>query len=242
MNIKTALSAALDIIFPPRCMVCLDIIPLDKPKWICAECDGLLEIIKEPVCTRCGARAEAERSLCAGCTGKRPHEFLESNRALFVYDDITKRLIYNFKYLNHPEIAEGLSKTMLGPNVRDYLRASDTLAYVPLHRRRLYGRGFNQAEAFAEKISAETGVPLVNLLSRRRDTKPQSALDYHSRLENLTNAFEINKKTDIRGKDIVVVDDVYTTGATLEACAEALKKAGAARVRGFTVAVAVKDS
>jgi len=241
MGLKTVLNAALDVIYPPRCMVCLDIIPLDRPKWICAECDGLLETIAEPVCARCGAGAEPGRALCAGCSSKHPHEFLTGNRALFIYDDITKRLIYNFKYLNHPEIAEGLAQFLSGPAVRDYLRA-DILTYVPLHRRRLYSRGFNQAEAFAKNVSAVTGVPSFNLLSRGRDTKPQSLLHYQSRLENLTNAFKINKKTDIRGKDVLVIDDIYTTGATLEACAKELKNGGAARVRGFTVAVAVKDS
>ena len=241
MDFKSAVSAALDFIFPPRCMVCLDIIPAGQPKWICAECDGLLEFITEPVCVRCGAHTESERGLCAGCAGNPEHINLESNRALFVYDDITKRLIYNFKYLNHPEIAEGLSEIMPGPVFRDYLRA-DMLTYVPLHRRRLYKRGFNQTEAFAKAVAGKTGVPLHNLLTRKRDTKPQSSLHYHSRLENLTNAFEINKKTDIRNKSVIIIDDIYTTGATMEACAETLKKGGAARVKGFSVAVAVKDS
>jgi len=229
---------ALDLIFPPRCMICLDIIPLDKPKWRCAECDGLLEPIVNP-CSRCGAPSAG--GLCAECAGRPPLEYIRCNRSMYVYDAAAQRMIHNFKYNHHPEIARGLGTLVLNGGRLEYLRDADLIAYVPLHRKRLVKRGFNQAELFAKEISAAAGLPLTHALRRERDTAPQFGFDYVSRHENIAGAFAADGRLEIKNKRVIVIDDVCTTGATLNACAEVLMKNGAARVTAFTIAVAVKE-
>ena len=228
----------LDLIFPPRCMICLDIMPFDGPRWLCGECIGLLEPITGAVCKRCGAPSENE--VCAECLKTGRNDSLDGNCSVFAYDDTVKRLIYNFKYLNHPEIARGLGALLQSMDMA-FLQAMDYLTYVPLHRHRHTKRGYNQAKLLAHELSKITGVPLINILIRKKDTKPQSQLDYISRIYNMEGALAVKSGHDIKSKTITVVDDIYTTGITLNACAEALKLKGAKRVTGFTLAIALKD-
>ena len=219
-------------------MICLDIIPLDKPRWICAECGGLPEFIKKG-CARCGAPMENE--FCGECSGRvNANAFLDGNRSLFVYDGAAKRMIHNFKYARHPEIARGLGELIKKSGEPFF--AADYLTYVPLHKSRAAGRGYNQSLLLAGEISETTGIPLISPLSRIKNTKPQSGLDYLSRAANIEGAFAINNKHDLTNKTVVIVDDIHTTGATLNACAELLKNKGASRVYGFTLAVAVKNA
>ena len=240
MGIYHVYDKAMDLIFPPRCMVCLDIVLFDAPRWFCAECGGLLAAAGEDVCIRCGAPADGGTG--AGSCDCKGHDFLDGNRALLLYDDIAKRLIYNFKYYNHPEIARGLGAYMEGKVDLDYFKGADCLTYVPAHRSRYIKRGYNQAYLLARQISRLTGVRLTGLLERKKDTKPQSILDHASRVNNLKEAFVLKSKHDIYKKSIIIIDDIYTTGATLEACAEALKAGGAARAAGYTLAVALKNT
>jgi len=176
--------------------------------------------------------------MCEACSGRHTHGFPSGNRALFVYDDIVQRVIHNFKYLNHPEFAEGL---IAAAGDSSLSIDADIITWVPLHRNRLNARGFNQAEALAEQLSKATGVPCAETLVRVADTQPQSSLSIHARADNLRGAFKARRGADVAAKRVIITDDIYTTGATLEACAQILAELGAADVRGFTAAVAIRD-
>jgi len=235
MTVKDVAERALDYLFPPRCMICLDIIPPNAPERLCPECDDLLEMIVSP-CARCGVPSEA--ALCAECSGRPARDGLDGNRALFVYDEPVKKMIHNLKYGSRPEIARGLGRYVKDGGFGDYFSSADYLTFVPLHRNRAMRRGYNQAELIAREISSVTGVPVMNALARKKDTAPQAGLDYYSRLNNLRGAFAAVDR-GAASKKFIIVDDIYTTGATLNACAEALKSRGAAGVKGFTAAVAI---
>jgi len=229
---------ALDLMFPPRCVICPTILPYNGPRVVCESCEGLLETINNG-CVRCGAPAENE--LCADCINKTAHGFLDGNRALFVYDDAVKRMIHNLKYLNRPDVARGLRGFLRRDEYSAFFSSADYFAFVPMHRGRASRRGYNQAELLAREASKITNIPLICALRRRRETKPQSGLDYVSRMSNLNGAFAACGNVDITMKNIIIIDDIYTTGATLNECAKVLKAEGAANVRGFTIAVAVKE-
>ena len=240
--IKKIIDKALDFIYPPRCMVCLEIIPLTETKWLCRLCKDLVKPIENPTCIKCGAPVENDNQrICVGCMGNKRDFYLQKNFALFVYDDIIRRLIHNFKFANHPEIARGIGIFIKEKKNASIFEDVDYLTYIPLHRKRQAKRGYNQALLIAREISGLTGIPIAPMLKRKRDTKAQSLLNYAARVNNVKDAFEVCGNAGIATKTIMLIDDIYTTGNTLNACAQALLKKGAKNVVSFTVAVAVKN-
>ena len=179
--------------------------------------------------------------MCAACLA-RPHDF-ERARSLFRYDDASKPLILAFKHgdrLDHaPAFAGWLERTG-----RPLFADADMLVPVPLHRWKLWRRRYNQAALLAEGLARLIGVPHEPLiLEKKRPTKSQGEMpSAKARRRNVLGAFRVvpNKADGVRGRKIVLVDDVFTTGATLSACARALKRAGAARVDALTLARVVR--
>ncbi len=219
------LRSVLDFALPPRCGGCGTIV--DDIDSFCAGCWTDLHFLQGG-CLRCGLPLEAtDADICAVCLA-RPHR-IDRIRAAVAYGDISRSIAMRLKYGRKVALARTMSRYMhplIGEVPDDAI-----LVPVPLHRARLWSRGFNQSAIVARELGRRAGVPVaVDALKRVRRTPPLKGLTMHQRRRTVAGAFRAGKKFDLKGRTVVLVDDVFTTGSTANACARVLKRAGAARV------------
>jgi ComF family protein len=218
--------ALLDLLFPPRCAGCGRVGVL-----FCAACQAQIEPIAPPVCLRCG-RPHRGAGLCADC--RRSASCLDEIAAAAVFAGTLRQAIHAFKYDNGRALAPILG-ARLAENWRVARRSADVIIPVPLHAARLAERGYNQSVLLARILAEATGVPIrEDVLVRHKATQQQALLNAAERRANVKDAFIC--QGDVGNLRVVLVDDVCTTGSTLEACAEALRGAGAASVWALTLA------
>ena len=223
--------ALLDLLFPPRCPGCGRIGIL-----FCEACRAQVEPIRPAVCSRCG-RPLHHAELCADC--QRTRSSLDAIFAAVVFAGPLREAIHSLKYANGRALAGPLGEYLVTA-WRQTGRAADRIVPVPLHASRLAERGYNQSALLARVLGAEIGVPVdETLVIRRKATQQQALLNAAERRANVKDAFVC--QGNVVGLHIALVDDVCTTGSTLEACADALRKAGAASVWAFTLARARWD-
>lgn len=229
------LKGVVDFLLPPRCFCCREAVATQG--GLCAACFASLSFITEPVCGGCGypfAHDLPEGTLCGACTRLRPA--FDAARAALVYDDASKRLVLGFKRAERTQGLATLAKWLARAG-HAALGGADVIVPVPLHPRRLFARRFNQAAVLAKALSRGTGVALdVLSLERARNTPSQGGKGAVKRAQNVRGAFRARGGKVFGGRSVVLVDDVLTTGATADACARALKKAGATRVTALTLA------
>jgi ComF family protein len=217
----------LDLIYPPRCPGCGRI-----GSAFCESCQDRIEWIRPPVCRRCGCPIPYD-GLCTHC--QRVPSSLDGVLAAAVFSDPLRQAIHALKYENAMSVAGPLGAIMSGAWRLGSLPEADVILPVPLHSRRQAERGYNQSTLLARILGRSVGVPVdERILVRERATRPQVGLDQSARKQNVEGAFVCRGR--VAGRTFAVVDDVCTTGATLEACAGALKASGAALVWGFTLA------
>jgi ComF family protein len=224
-------SYLLDLIYPPRCIFCRNIISIDKPRGICTECNKELPFVVQPMCEKCGKplKDSAHAVYCHDCF-KQSHEY-DQSWAVFVYEGIVRQTIYRFKYGDHPEYAKYLGIFMAKQLQQLAKCQADLIIPVPIHHTRKKQRGYNQAEKLVKVISYETHIPYdSSVLLRIKETKPQSGLSPKQRKNNLKKAFGISDDSKIKQKKILLVDDIYTTGSTADCCSRLLKQKGAKEV------------
>jgi ComF family protein len=222
---------SLDWIFPPHCGGCNDL----GKRW-CSNCQSKTELIKLPVCNKCGGPVIQKEFVHKRCISE--FNSIEFIRAYGIYRSPLSNAIHKLKYHHDIGISESLAPYII-QLYKEINWETDYIIPVPLSREKLNERGFNQAKLIATPFSLAINRPLLsNVLVKIYDTKSQVGLSREERTINVQNAF-IVREDIIAGKRIVLVDDVSTTGATLEACAKALKKAGAASIVGLTLAKAV---
>lgn len=216
-------------IFPVRCPMC-DIIIGGQKITCCNQCQKQLPYIKSPRCMKCGkAINNEEKEYCADCISKK-HLFYQGI-ALWSYQKDVKQAVYRFKYKNRREYGIYFAEEILK---RYYHQIkgwnADGIVPVPLYKKRHKKRGFNQAELISQVLGSYLNLPVYgNLVSRIKNTKPQKELNDKERQKNLKNAFKISKNS-VELKRVIIVDDIYTTGATVDAVAMHLLNAGAERV------------
>lgn len=229
--------AAIDLVLPPVCAGCHQ--PVADPGAFCGACWGRLRLIERPYCERLGIPFGYDLgpgALSAEAIADPPP--FDRARAAVVYDDVAREVVQSLKYRDRTELA-GLVGRMTARAARELLVDADVLVPVPLHPRRLWMRRFNQAALIAGVIGRESGVPVsLEALQRIRATRAQVGLSGRERADNVRGAFRVPPaaKPEIAGRKIVLVDDVLTTGATIEAATRALKRAGAARIDVATFA------
>lgn len=227
---------AIGLLFPRRCPVCHDVVE-EPGELVCDICRTRLVRVRAPFCQKCGKPLlSEEREYCQDCSRK-AHEF-RTGRAPFVYDQIMRRSIAKFKYGGRKEYASFYAEEILRRSAREILLwKAEVLVPVPLHASRKRKRGFNQAELLAKELSYRSGIPMdPKLLVRVKKTRAQKELNDQERLENLKNAFSV-REGPIPYKNIILVDDIYTTGSTVDAAAKALKERGAEQVYVLCVCV-----
>ncbi len=217
----------IDLLFPPRCGGCQS----PGSLW-CATCRAAVISLTPPWCEKCGEPFVTDR-LCANC---RTHPLvIEKIRSVALFDGVLRQAIHRFKYERLAALAEPFG-LMLADCWRTEQFAADWLIPVPLHPSRERDRGYNQSELLARNLARHVSVPVSpHGLRRTRATAVQMTLNAAERRENVAGAFECVEKR-VRGTRVVIIDDVGTTGATLDACAQAVLQAGAVSVMGLTLA------
>ena len=217
----------LDLLFPLRCLGCGS-----EGKLLCAECCRSLPRIKQPFCQGCGTPLRGG-SLCPSCLN---HPLvIDGIRSVFLFGGIVRQAVHEFKYRHIKAMSAPLGQLM-ADFLRTYPLPGDVLMPVPLHPRRIRERGYNQAAMLAKEIGRLRDLPVAETtLVRQRDTVTQAqAASAAERRSNVRDAFTCRQQ--LHNERVLLIDDVCTTGATLDACAAALKTAGAGPVWGFTVA------
>ena len=232
--------AALDLVFPAVCPVCASALAEGRRDPLCGPCWSAIPRIVPPCCARCGAGlaatvtpASGVLEVCGRCRGEPPA--WDWARAGAAYEGPVRQAIHALKFERRAALARPLAALVLEPWGTELAGRVDALVPVPLARARERERGFNQATLLAEHLAAALGVPVrPRWLTRVRATQSQSELGAAERWANVRGAFQA--RAGVAGRDVVVVDDVITTGATAAECARALRAAGARRVGVLTVA------
>jgi ComF family protein len=203
--------------------------------WLCATCSRRIRSLEEPLCPRCGRELEDHRRSC-GCQARL--RALARIRSAAAYQGPLEQALHRFKYEGWRVLAPTLAGLMADRLLEPIGTAGEraTLLAVPLHRRRLRERGYNQSELLARELRRRWARhEVAGRLVRLRDTPPQVGLDRPGRRQNVAGAFAW-VGPDLAGRPVLLVDDVATTGSTLEACGRALRAAGAGRIEAVTVA------
>jgi len=221
----------IDLIFPKTCFHCEISLKINE-RFLCSECEKKLTLL-EVICPVCGAPKTEEN--CRVCETNN-FQF-DKARSIFLFNEIVQKLIHEFKYNEMTKIAKYFGKYTQRYLVKFHpFDKIDIIAPVPLHKVRKRDRGFNQAELLAKEISQNMYWNCIPTLIRRtRFTETQTKLKKSERQVNVAKAFNINSKIDLKGKNILLVDDVFTTGATTNSIAKVLKEHKADKVYVLTV-------
>ena len=219
----------LNLLFPPHCVGCRRL-----GSWYCDDCLRGVASVEPPLCVRCG-NPGVSVSLCARCRISPPQ--IDQIRSVAYFEHALRKAIHKLKYRGCTVLAEPLGDLMAGYWMRQSdLTTPDVIVPVALHASRLRERGYNQAQLLARRLASQMGVEVdERSLVRQRATIPQTELSGDERKENVRDAFRC-VGGNLAGKQVLLVDDVCTTGATLEACAAALYEGGATRVDALTLA------
>ena len=220
---------ALDLLFPQWCVGCGR-----EGEYICQQCRESLSFISPPVCPKCG-KPQSEARLCSACVNW--DSAIDNIRSPLIFDGVIRQAIHELKYRNLRALVPLIAQLLY-----EYFRTNslpgDVILPVPLHKKRLRERGYNQSLLIARELGKLTGIPVdVHSLVKNSHTTPQAkTTSVEERRENVAGAFSCTGD-NLKGKSIILIDDVTTSGATLDACAASLKAAGAASVRGLVMAI-----
>ena len=237
MSARRLFTAIGTLCFPPHCAACR--VSTEPGVHLCADCAQTARRIEAPFCECCSQQfdgAITQRFTCSNCAGREVH--FECAVAAYLSRGVVRDFLHAFKYsgqfhLRRP-LAGWLAKALEDPRISS--GPFDALVPVPLHHIRFREREFNQAAELAALVSQRCGVPVLHALKRIRNTSTQTKLDRAERMENLRGAFRVRHTARVKDRHILLVDDVFTTGSTVEECSRVLLHAGAASVRVITVA------
>jgi competence protein ComFC len=241
---KIWFTRGLEWLYPPKCLLCGELLPLEKAeRELCTRCKEEMPWITQLICVQCGRPLlSGEEMRCERC---RQSAFVFDRAiSVFIYEEIHQS-IKRFKFRECKHDAVGLGKIManyLKTFYADLLEETDYLIAVPMHHKKQQKRGFNQSILLAKEIEKHTGIPCVeDCLVRTRNTVPQSKLTPTQRRVNIQNAFLLKDKEKLQEKNIVLVDDIFTTGATVNECTTILYQGGAKKVTVFCLSIAVES-
>ncbi len=229
-------SDVLNLVYPLRCLVCDEPLEAADEYRLCKRCVDEIRPNPKPWCPRCGRSVWRVDLLCPEC--RRTRYNFERTYSGYLYDGVLKECIHLFKYEGAQVLSRVLSVLMVrfirsNPQIIDGI---DAVLPVPLHRKRLRQREYNQSAMLASSVSKEFKLPFLDAVVKQRSTLPQNALNKEQRRHNVQGAFVARQGQAAAGRTILIVDDVFTTGSTIDECSRALLDAGAYRVRAVTLA------
>ena len=240
--IKALFNGLIDLIYPPHCFTCQNYIPPDSTnKELCLECIKKIKFNIPPFCLKCSRHLEqpVKHPVCQSCRKIKPH--FDFAWCACLYSNELKQLIHQFKYSQKTQLKHLFISLMVN-FIQTYsldIQQFDLIMPISLHTTRLRERGFNQSEILARGIAFQFDLNFCNNnLIRFRHTKPQASLRQKERWTNIQGAFRIKHPGAVKGKNILIIDDLLTTGSTASEAACILKSAGVARVGILTLAVA----
>ena len=239
MIITDFLSEISDVVFPPLCIGCSHVLRHEEEKVFCKTCRKDIHYLTGSHCPVCGTLfpdSPAGNHLCGSCLEESPRYTIA--RAALMYDGIVLDAIHQFKYSQNLAFGQALAKIFAGFDFPDIdWHRYDVIVPVPLHIRRLRSRGFNQSLILARALGERHKIRVdFSLLKRRKFTLTQTGLNKKERELNIKGVFEVTCPQKAKAKNILLIDDVFTTGATINECAKTLKKSGAACVAALTLA------
>jgi ComF family protein len=245
VHVSRGVAFLLNCLYPPRCRFCKQSTPGQNEGCFCPGCQSKIRLISHPMCTRCGRPfidVSGEDHECGVCLTRAPH-FLKA-RAWACYPregderHPLRAVLQQFKYSRKVSLGKALGSLMARAGRDDFRDVTlDCIIPVPLHPRRLRWRGFNQSVILGREVTRLWGVPMDPLvLLRSKETVPQTELAEDERRRNVRAAFAVNPMKSIAGKSLLILDDVYTSGATVNECSRTLLRAGAKEVYVFTLA------
>lgn len=232
--LKDAGGEILQILYPARCPICHDIAPWHEE--ICPECRKRLPYIRMKRCRICGKPVEETEVYCDDC--QKIHHIYNEGTGVFLYDDVMRETMSYLKYKHRREYGRVLGN-LVYEETRDQICRwnPEAIVPVPVHKRKKEERGYNQAEEIARPIAERSEVPLrTDLLFRTEETRAMKNLTAVERRQNLQHAFSVAKDQKIPER-VLLVDDIYTTGSTIDACSAALRSAGAVQINFLTVCI-----
>ncbi|SLN10187.1 DNA utilization protein GntX [Oceanibacterium hippocampi] len=241
-SLRLGLARTIDFLLPPQCAGCR--IPIAQDSALCAECWGGIDFIGPPYCVTCGypfPHDAGDGAECGACIARTPA--FDRARAAMAYGEVPRTLILGFKHGDRIE-ATALYARWLAHAGAAFRAEADIVTCVPLHRGRLFRRRYNQSALLANRLARDWARPAIpDLVLRVRATRSQGGLNAGERRRNVAAAFAINPRhaAQLAGRNVVLVDDVLTTGATVEAVARVLRRGGAGAVNVLTLARVVRD-
>jgi ComF family protein len=238
-GVKSLKTAVLDSLFPIFCLSCQK-----EGSWLCKDCLAQMKLLDFQVCPACEDSITDKGFLCFACRETRQSRLDGLIAAVSYEDPAARKMVHNFKYRFVSDISQPLAKLICRALIRNDIALPDFIVPVPLHSKRLRWRGFNQSLLLAKHVSKELAplmeIKILDILQRKYYNRPQMNVKNHrERLENVKDIFGLRADTDeknIKNKIILIIDDIATTGATLEECAKVLKSAGAKKVFAAVVA------
>ncbi len=226
-------------ILPPRCAICGRVLQIDQ--GICDECIENIDFISDNVCYRCGQPQgdfidKRGHHICGRCLAH-PRQIFRFSRSACAYDNFSQKLILDFKFHDHTDLASLLAKMLYVAGKDIFAAGVDVIIPVPLHYTRLLKRKYNQSALLAKELGKLSGVKVCyNAVIKSKMTRPQVECSGSERLTNVKGAFRLKNVAALQNKHVLLIDDVLTTGTTLKECAYAIKKARPKSIDSLTVA------
>ena len=229
----------LHLFFPKECVHCGRLLDYRNREFLCPVCRELITPIQHPLCDQCGRPLSGEMEysiICSDCR-ENPPRFRRA-RSAFLLTGAGKSMVLRYKYSSNPYLSNPAIERLFQAGREEYSWSDyDLIIPVPLHPRKARERGFNQSGVLSEGLSRRTGIKVLKRgLIRTRYTKTQTRLSRKERMKNVKGVFRVSVPADLNGKYVLLIDDVYTTGATVNECARVLVKAGAEAVDVLTLA------
>ena len=236
--IKLIIDNALSVLFPNRCIGCGELIGIDGDHWLCNKCREQFEIKEHRRCKVCG-RIIHHRGNCRICNSDKV--YFDKGYVVFEYKDAVRKAVMDFKYRNMFRYGEFFGNIMADYAKENINEHFDFITAVPLHYKRKMSRGYNQSEILAKAIAKNLNINYKKLIVRKTNTKPQNSLNKKERLENIKKAFSMNRNVSVDNKNVLIIDDIFTTGSTINECCKVLKKNKAAKVEFFALSCRSDD-
>ena len=228
-------SRVLDFFFPRHCLYCRKLIPYPTPEFICPNCFSQIVFTGDHCCQYCGRAMGVEHeTICQNCAELKP--YFNNGISLFAFHTVGRAFIHTLKYQNGTYLAKDLVRLLEHEKNKLQSLQNATFVLVPLHFIRKWKRGYNQSDLIANALKTACNGTISNLLIRKINTRSQTSLTRRERKQNVEGAFTLKVKSIDPNKTYVLVDDVFTTGATLNECASVLHRHGAKDIRVFTLA------